>query len=219
MAYVQRGTGTATPKDLQFSKITEHLAIRIGLVFTGEQAIRAGLIKWPEAMTHCKPARPFRERQLPPTRKFYIAGKVQEKPGPLAVHFALQQLEVQMLQFGLAEDRIEFDIRRLGGKAACARDGERMLWGFGRPHPTKPDFRPNGEFAGPLVDHRPGQRNGWKFRPVYVGVKDGTTRYRAKMTTRWSDHQITVVVEKNPSSVPPELARYARLTVRPIATA
>lgn len=202
-------------KDQQFLQITPHLAIRVGLVFTGEQAVRAGMVKWPRNMTHYKPARTFVGRPLLPTRKLYLTGNVQGG-SYITVCFSFQQcLEAQMSQLGIAEDRIDIDIRRLGGKAACARNGEGVLWGFGRPHPTKPDFKPHGEFAGPLVDHRPGQLDGWEFMPVYVGVKDAGQRYSLRIETHWLMGDIGVSIFMNPLDLPPELARYVRPMARP----
>lgn len=201
--------GSGNSKDQQFIKITEHLAVRIGLVFTGEQAVRASMMTVPKAMVHYAPSRTRNGRNLPPTRKIYLSGKFRDGD-LLATHFPLQRLDGQMSQLGLVEEKVEFDILRLTGKAVCARNGEGFTWGFGRPHPTKPDFKRNGKFAGPLVDHRPGQRDDWKFRPVYVGVKDGVARYCLKITTRWSNGQVSVLAEKNPTDVPRELAGYAR---------
>lgn len=199
----------------RFFKLCDGLGVEVALVFRGEKAEAvARTISWPTEFTHPMLARVRDAIPLPPGRKFYLRGTLRVTPERSLLAFDLTQIDHQMRGLRLREDFAELTLQRLSMKAAAARHGEGVLWGFGRPHPTKPQFKPHPDLAGPLRDFRPGRQDGWRFKPVYIGLRpdprDRPTWQAVQVTTAWAHDHLTVIATQDPADVPPELDLYVR---------
>ena len=108
----------------------------------------------------------------------------------------------------------------LGGpKAFCIRESEvddfrarglsggSLRWGFGRPHPFKPDAKPNQLTAG----QKPAEFAKWTgFEPVWVRLgREAGQEVRSivllRLSTRWAADSATLVVEEPSAEQVPEV--------------
>lgn len=192
----------------RFVGVTPRLAVQAAFVFIGEDAEKARSIKWPESHRHYEPPRARGEKQLDATTKIYLFG-VQSSNGPLEARFRLSELLDQMDDLGVGEAYIGWTFLRRNARIACGRVSEDAVWGFGRPHPKKPHFKPHQDLAGPLVDYRPGAKDGWKFEPVVMKILPtfGGTEHVMELAPRWETEDVVMVAD-SPSLVPEHLAAY-----------
>ena len=195
----------------RFVDITKYLAVECALVFIGEDAKKALTeVRWPKDYVHNAPPRKTPEgRELSETTKLYLFGNADASLESRRVNFDLTALDIQ--KTGFAEDFAEWTFRRKNVRIVCMRASEGFTWGFGRPHQFKPQFRPNPNLAGPLVDYRPGTKEGWEFEAVFMKAKStalGSPEEYLKLYPQWGNDFVTIVVELNPSDVPEKLQSY-----------
>lgn len=218
------------PWKVRFVDITQHVGVECAFVFIGEDAekVRAAL-KWPDSHRHFKGPRTIvvgsddpngeesgeesgEEKLLSPTLKIYLFG-YSSGPASQRVSFRLLDLDNQLDALGIRESHIHWTFMRRNARIACApRSQGKELWGFGREHEFKPHFKPHQDLAGPLVDYRPGAKEGWKFEPVLVKIKPDASavgEHYLELTPEWEDGFVAMkALTCLPSQVSPLLAEY-----------
>ncbi len=205
----------AKPWKARFVDITKFVAIECAFVFIGEDAEKARAIKWPESHRHYAGPRPIgkgdAKESLDATMKFYLFGSAtSEESGQ--VLFRISELEAQAETLGIREAFVHWTIMRKNARIAAARASEGAVWGFGRPHPRKPNFKAHQDLAGPLVDYRPGMKDGWVFEPVFLKIRPDTLSalvHVLELYPKWEEGRALMVALKVlPSQVPSFLAEY-----------
>ncbi len=194
------------PWTKRFVGITPRVMAQAAFVFIGEDAEKARDIPWPETHRHYEEPRSRGEKKFDATTKIYLFG-VQSTNGPLEARFRFSELVAQMERLGAKEAYIEWTFMRRNARIACARASEDAVWGFGRPHPKKPNFKPHQDLAGPLVDYRPGMKDGWVFEPVIMKVLPtlGGDAHIMELAPKWVPEAL-VMAAGDPVVVPPQLA-------------
>ncbi len=198
----------------RFEQLTPHLYAQCCFVFTAEAAEKMAAISWPAEHIHSRePREGIDGKTLPATRKLYLAAT---KMSLFELTFHFESLVVQAEGLWIHESWVEWNFLRNEGEAriACMRISEKIPFGFGRPHPFKPHFKANRLFAGPLVDYRPGMKEGWKFEPVWMKVRPTQTivEHYLCIEPSWHEHFVTLTakvdVDVSPASAPAELVAY-----------
>lgn len=220
--------------EARYVHIDPYLSVQCGFVFVGDAAVKAQEMQWAADWRHSQKL----EREsphgvmLPPMEKMYLrGGRIGNR-----VSFNLMVLENEMKQVGIhREDFVEWTfLRSQSARVAFCRereyprddDGNLLraadgtpetipgpLFGFGRPHPFKPNFKSkNPDLAGPLVDHRPGQKDGWNFEPVLVKVMPtiiGVKPYYLELAPKWEGEFLVMEARTAlPSQMPERLVEY-----------
>lgn len=184
----------------RFYRVTDHLYVQCCFVYTGEAAKKALSLDWPATHIHTREPRQSPEGiMLDATTKLYL---VADERCPSvkypSVTFDFHLLAAQADALGIRESYVEWNFLREEGKAqiACMRESEGVAFGFGRPHPFKPHFKPNPLFAGPLVDYRPGMKEGWKFEPVWMKIRPHedavSIQYYLHINPLWESGHVTL---------------------------
>lgn len=217
----------------RFIHIDPYLSVQCGFVFTGDAAVQAQGMKWAAGWRHSQKLERESPRgvMLPPMEKIYLrGGRVGNK-----VSFNLLLLENEMKQVWISQEEfVEWTfMRSQSARVAFCREREYLhdeaekllrnsdgtpqtipgpLFGFGRPNPSKPWFKPNPDLAGPLVDHRPGQKEGWKFEPVLAKVMPttvGVAPYYLELAPKWEGEFLVMEARTAlPSQMPERLVEY-----------
>ncbi|MDO8500200.1 MAG: hypothetical protein Q7S66_06160 [bacterium] len=203
------------PWVVRFVDITKFLSVECAFVFIGEDAEKARAIKWPESHRHYAGPRTIGEgdakKLLESTMKFYLFGGTASE-GSERVSFRVSELEMQADKLGIREAFIHWTFMRKNSRIAAARVSEGVTWGFGRPHPRKPDFKGHQDLAGPLVDYQPGMKDGWVFEPVLLKIRPDTLRapvHVLELSPKWDEGKALMVALKVlDSQVPAFLAEY-----------
>jgi hypothetical protein len=196
--------------------VSEHLQANFAAVFLGEQAVEAMEIPWPEECTHWSPERPSSDGGvLLETAKLYVPSVSVNEPSWMSVVLDLTVPDHLITQQGATPSWYEWQFRRADARVVCCRASECALFGFGRPHPTKPSFKVHPDFAGPLRDYCPGMAgipDEWKgFEPVFMKVEPAENPkdvYHVKIYPVWEDQEVELIVEENPDDVPEMLKEY-----------
>lgn len=197
--------------------VDEHLQGNLAVVFLGNKhAAEAMEIPWPESCVHHSPEKTSTIGGviLAETTKLYLPwGKANFLTGGCII--SLRRLDIECAERGIAPAWFEWQFMRVDARMACCRASEGVIWGFGRPHPTKPTFRVHQDFAGPLRDYRPGMADipvRWKgFEPVFMKVEtDGEPKnvYHIKIHPEWLDEEVVLIVNEDPEDVPEVLREY-----------
>lgn len=198
----------AKPWKARFVDITKHMAVECALVFLGEDAETAKEVKWPEPHRHRETSRTRNGKELGACEKIYLFGAVLERSSV----FNLTPLDAQLAALGISETHIHWTFFRKNARAVCLRASEGWLWGFGREHRQKAGFRPHQDFAGPLVDYRPGRKEEWSFEPVAMKVQpdnDELPEYYVELQPEWRDDSVLMAAMSiAPSMAPAELVSY-----------
>lgn len=188
----------------RFTPVAPGISIELALVFTGEEAEIAPRISWDDDFRHHAPPRKTAGgRELAATHKIYIKGDGSAKVG-IAV-FDFGDLAKQMASLNIKEAFCEWTLLRGENCRAVCGPRPEKLWGFGRPHPDKPDFRPHHLLAGPVVDYR--SKDGWNFQPVFLKARLAYLEYTAKISPNWfgDGKKAGIVSEFNPEDIPEAL--------------
>ncbi|MDP3710238.1 MAG: hypothetical protein Q8R29_00760 [bacterium] len=192
--------------------ISEHLQANLAAVFLGEAAAEAMDIPWPEECVHHAPERPGSDgSMLSETTKLYV-------PSVAPIVFGgmnLGKLNTLCAQQGITPSWYEWQFARVDARVVCFRANEKAFFGFGRPHPTKPNFKTHQDYAGPLRDYCPemaGIPEEWKgFEPVFMKVEPAEsprTTYTLKIHPEWKDGEVLLIVDESPEDVPEMLQNY-----------
>ncbi|MBI2639723.1 MAG: hypothetical protein HYW90_02405 [Candidatus Sungbacteria bacterium] len=190
----------------RFVDITPRMAAQAAFVFIGENAEKTRQIKWPATHVHHEEPRMRGDKRLDATTKVYLFGMTDIESVMASFRFA--DLAAQMIQLGAVEAYVEWTFMRRNARAVCARASEDAVWGFGRPHPRKPNFKPHADLAGPLVDYRPSMKEGWVFEPVVMKVLPSFgEEYAMVLASEWSADQVAMVAS-DATELPPHLAEY-----------
>lgn len=188
----------------RFVDIMARMAVQVAFVFIGENAEKAKQIKWPASHVHHEGPRVRGGKELDATTKIYLFGSSRDAE----VTFRIADLVAQMAKLGVVESYVEWTFMRRNARAVCARASEDAVWGFGRPHPRKPNFKPHADLAGPLVDHRPGTKDGWLFEPVVMKVLPSFgEEFAMVLAPEWRADEV-VMEALDPAELPPHLAEY-----------
>lgn len=190
----------------RFTDIIARMAAQVAFVFIGENAEKAKQIKWPSSHVHHEPPRVRGGKKLDATTKIYLFGR--QGIDAESAGFRIAELVAQMAQIGATEAYVEWTFMRRNARAVCARASEDAVWGFGRPHPRKPNFKPHADLAGPLVDHRPGTKDGWLFEPVIMKVLPSFgEEFAMELSPEWKADEV-VMIARDSAELPPHLAEY-----------
>ncbi len=152
--------------DEKYSHVTNCILAECVFAYLGERAFRVRSISWPAERTHVRDERPHPVHSsdiLPAVTKFYLIGKKRQ--------FSYRELFGKLAEARQTQpDIVYWQFQRHAARAVCQRASENWLWGFGRPHPTKPQFKTSQWHAGPLVDYAPGSagKESWVFEPVFI---------------------------------------------------
>ncbi len=213
---------------IRFFDFTGYLQVGLAAVFIGESAKSAWSADWPEELMHhaVSPRVTKSGQKLDATMKLYpMASPVRgDGPGRRVLEFDLSVLNRVCAELNIQEAFFEWALYRSkpdSYKMACVRASEGILWGFGRPHPFKPKFKPHKSFAGPLVDCRPGQKEGWNFEPVFLkaasSFSGGDMEETWKFYPRWSESSVGFIGELAPPDLPDVLKNWHPLRRREVA--
>ncbi|MEK7520672.1 MAG: hypothetical protein AAB560_01180 [Patescibacteria group bacterium] len=191
----------------RFTPVAPGISLELAFVFTGEVAEIARGISWNDDFRHHAPPRQTAgSRELAATHKIYIVGDGSAKLGIAVFDFA--ELARQTASLNINEAFCEWTLLRDENCRAICGPRPEKLWGFGRPHPDKPDFKPHHLLAGPVVDYR--SKPGWVFRPVFIKTRFAYLGYSAKISPNWfgNEARVGVVSEFNPEDIPEALRDY-----------
>ncbi len=191
----------------RFTPVAPGLSMELAFVFTGEEAEIAREISWDgDFRHHAAPRQTAQGRGLAATHKIYVRGDGSAKVGIAVFDFA--GLARQMASLNVQEAYCEWTLLRDENCRAVCGPRPEQFWGFGRPHPDKPDFRPHHLLAGPVVDYR--AKSGWTFRPVFVKARPAYLEYSAKISPNWfrNEAKVGIVSEFNPGDIPEALREY-----------
>lgn len=170
----------------RFFPIADGLAVSLAAVLSGDAAKKMLDARWPEGRREARMENPPGILRL--WLEMYYSGRMAN--GEIAALFSGRDLMDEIKIAGLALTdayRFEWQFMRLDDelvKAVACRRSEIAtmtergltppLWGFGRPHPWRTDFKPHTLFAGPLVDFSAGKNpygpEPFVFEPVLIRV-------------------------------------------------
>lgn len=186
----------------KFYPITPYLSVSCALVFLGDAAEQTKDIGWHEYHIHYEGPRKSPEgKDLDTTTKLYLAGGQAIRHRTISesvfdsiytLNFDLETLDAHLERYGVCESFVHWQFLRRNARIACARESEQyVMWGFGRPHPFKPHFKPDQRFAGPLVDYRNGlnPEGNVAFKETWMKGKpdDGSDEFYYVIESDWYD--------------------------------